>query len=508
MSKIASFISLVMVKLDRNEKTPLHRQLYKMLRQEILIGQLKPGTRLPPTRTLAQELGVARNTVNNAYKQLLVEGYLESKVGSGTRVTKRLPEELLQVNSGRNHQGELVQEEETAPALLRGQAASKPRVSECGTAMMQIPYRWEKTQACAFNSTLPAVDAFPFKLWEKLLIPSWRSVSSQHLGYQSVLGYRPLREAVAAYLQTGRGVRCTADRVIITNGTQQALTTTARLLLNKGDTAWVENPCYDGIKAVLSAAMAKIAPIPVYAEGLVVSHGIANAPHARLAYVSPSHQYPLGVTMSLTRRLELLHWAQESRAWILEDDYDSEYRYAGYPLAALQGLDNAGRVIYVGTFSKVLFPALRVGYMVVPQSLIEPFRAARAHTDRGTTLLEQVVLTRFINERHFARHIRHMRTLYAERQAVFIVAAQKYLKGLLDVQPSTAGLHLVGWLPDGCDDEAIAQKLLENGIDTPALSSFAITPLSRKGLVIGYAAVPTNEIAGAVKRMGRVLAKI
>ena len=373
---------------------------------------------------------------------------------------------------------------------------------------MQIPYRWEKSQPRAFNSTLPGVDAFPFKLWEKLLVSSWRSLSSRNLGYQSVLGHRPLREAIATYLQTGRGVHCTADQIIITNGTQQALTTTARLLLNKGEPAWVENPCYDGVKASLCAAMAQIIPVPVDAEGLVVRAGVASAPNARLAYVSPSHQYPLGVTMSLTRRLELLKWAQEAGAWVIEDDYDSEYRYAGYPLAALQGLDNAGRVIYVGTFSKVLFPALRVGYMVVPPALVKPFRAVRAHTDRGTTLFEQVVLTKFINERHFARHIRHMRTLYAERQAVFVEAAQKYLAGLLDVQSATAGLHLVGWLPDDCDDEAVAQKLLKIGIDTPSLASFAITPLSRKGLVIGYAAIPRNEIVGAVKRMGQVLAGI
>ena len=498
MTKIASFVSLGMIKLDREAKIPLHRQLYKMLRQEILIGRLKPGTRLPPSRILAQELTVARNTVNNAYKQLISEGYLESKVGAGTRVTLRLPEDILQVNTPSNQP-----QENGQPSLAL--PVSPPRVSECGAALMQIPYRWEKTPACAFNSTLPGVDAFPFKLWEKLLIPSWRTLSAQHLGYQSVLGHRPLREAIADYLQTGRGVRCSADQVIITNGTQQALTTTARLLLDKGDAVWVENPCYDGVKAVLCAAMTKIVPVKVDDEGLMVSDGIAQAPNARLAYVAPSHQYPLGVTMSLTRRLELLQWAQNTQAWIIEDDYDSEYRYAGYPLEALQGLDTQGRVIYVGTFSKVLFPALRVGYMVVPSALIEPFRAVRAHTDRGTTLLEQAVLTRFFREGHFARHIRCMRTLYAERQAVFIEAAHKYLAGWLDVQPATAGLHLVGWLPAGVDDRMVAKKLLEHQIDTPALSSFALTPLARKGLVIGYVAVPTGEIVSAVKRMRAVL---
>lgn len=499
MPKIASYTSLGFISLSRENGKPLHRQLYEALRREILRGQLRPGTRLPPTRALAKEMGVARNTISNAYKQLLAEGYLESKVGSGTRVTQRLPERILQVEGGSKVFGQ-----QTAVGEPDNR---KPRLSERGTAVSQLPYQWEKIQPRAFTSTMPGVDAFPFKLWEKMLVTSWRSLSSNQLGYQSAMGYRPLREAIASYLQTARGVRCTTDQVIITNGTQQALNTITQLLLNKGDEAWVENPSYNGIKAALRGTLAKMIPISVDNEGLVVQEGLKKSPKARLAFISPSHQYPLGVTMSLMRRIELLQWAQEERVWVIEDDYDSEFRYEGYPLSALQGLDTAGRVIYVGTFSKVLFPALRIGYMVVPSKLVKPFHAARAHMDRGVTLLEQVVLTTFINEGHFARHIRRMRLLYEERQEIFVQAAGNYLAGLLNVETSAAGLHVVGWLPDGAKDHLVSEALLAHGIDAPPVSAFALEPIERQGLVIGYGAVGEEAILTAVKKMRRILGK-
>ncbi|MEM7348535.1 MAG: PLP-dependent aminotransferase family protein, partial [Chloroflexota bacterium] len=370
--------------------------------------------------------------------------------------------------------------------------------------IVDIPFV-EKSQPRAFSPSLPAIDDFPFKLWMKLSLESWRDLDVRELGYGAALGYRPLREAVATYLQAARGVRCTPEQVIITNGAQQALSLSASLLLNNGDVAWIENPSHNGAKAALRAASAKIVPIRVDDEGLIVNEALRQAEKARLAFISPSHQFPLGVTMSLTRRLELLQWAEDQDAWILEDDYDSEFRFGAYPISALQGLDRAGRVIYVGTFSKVLFPGLRLGYMVVPPSLIQPFRAARAHADRGSTLLDQVVLTRFINEGHFARHIRRMRLLYAERQSVLIEAAKTYLVGLLEVQTNNAGLHLVGWLPDGTDDTVVSQTLLDHGIDAPALSSYALTPLPRSGLVMGYAVISTEQIIESVQRMRSIL---
>ena len=496
MPKRAAFISLGMFNLDRSSPSPLHRQVYDTLRQEISAGQLKPGVRLPPTRALAQELGVSRNTITSAYNQLLTEGYLESKTGSGTRVTSTLPEALLQVDSDSH----LMRRERTSE--LR-----KPRLSEHGNAIADIPYIWEQSRPQAFDSALPAVDEFPRKLWEKLLVAGWRQLSSHDLGYQSALGYEPLREALTTYLQAARGVRCSAEQIIITNGAQQAINIAANLLLNKGTAAWVENPCYPGIQSALRGVLADIIPVPVDEDGLVVEEGIRRAPNARLAYISPSHQYPLGVTMSLTRRLQLLQWADEHKAWIVEDDYDSEFRYAGYPLTSVQGQDQVGRVIYVGTFSKVLFPALRTGYMVVPPDLVDAAHAARAHADRGASVLEQAVLARFIEEGHLARHVRQMRTLYNERQQVFVDAAQQHLGGLLDVKPTDAGLHLVGWLPKGSDDKMISAELNQHGIVTPALSSYALEPLDRSGLVIGFTAVPAKDIPSAVRRMRGVLEK-
>lgn len=498
MSKVASFISLGIISLNKNTGTPLHRQIYERLYEAIISGQLKPGTRLPSVRALAQELGISRNTAAKAYAQLLAEGYLESKVGSGTCVTSILPEDLLYSHPRPNGR--------TQTSLQPEQFETRPRLSDRGQAIAQIPFL-EHSPTQAFSPGLPAVDVFPFKLWEKLLVKCWRELPFNRLGYPNAKGYRSLREAVAGYLRAARGVRCAPEQIIITNGAQQAISLAVNVLLNPGDDAWVENPSYNGIKAALNNAQANIVPVPVDGEGFVVDEALARTSQARLAYISPSHQYPLGVTMSLARRLQLLQWAQESDGWILEDDYDSEYRYSGYPLAALQGLDKAGRVIYMGTFSKVLFPALRLGYMVVPPALIEPFRAARAHADRGASLLEQAVVARFITEGHFARHIRRMRTLYLQRQHTLVEAARVHLRGLLQVEPHDAGLHLIGWLPQGVDDAQISRRLAGHGIDMPPLSSYAIRPLARAGLVMGYTSMPEHKIIIGVKQMSPILAE-
>ena len=495
MGKVASFINLGFISLDRTAGTPLHRQLYETLQSAILQGRLRAGVRLPSTRALATELDVSRNTVNKAYTQLLTEGYLESLVGSGTRVTRALPEEMLQAK--------VVEVGESGDFSAESQPP--PRLSKRAAALTDLPFAWEQARPQAFDSALPAVDMFPKKIWERLLISCWREMSLNEMGYQSALGYQPLREALATYLPAARGVLCSAENIIITTGAQQAVSLAANLILNRGDHAWIENPSYPGIQSALVGSLAKMIPIDVDNDGLKVEEGIRSAPNARLAYISPSHQYPLGVTMSLTRRLQLLQWAQEKRAWIIEDDYDSEFRYGGYPLGSVQGLDKAGRVIYVGTFSKVLYPALRIGYMIVPQRLIKPFHAARAHAVRAAPLLEQAVVTRFITEGHFARHVRRMRTLYAERQTILVEMVQRFVKDFLTVEPTEAGLHLVGWLPVGVDDQMISRKLREHGLIAPALSSFAHRPLRRGGLVLGFAAVPNNEIPMAVKRMWGVL---
>ena len=502
MSKSSFFPTLGSINLDRNLDLPIYRQLYEFLREQILSGKLSPNTLMPATRSLAQELQISRNTVLNAYKQLVDEGYLESTGGGYTRVTHTLPEQVLTINGS---QSRLSQNGEQDSADLN----APPKLSELGENIISLPYPyWDRSGSRPFSSAQPSVDDFPVKVWERCLLSSWRKIKPEELSYPNALGYRPLRESLASYLQSTRGVRCTADQVVITNGTQHALSTIFTLLLNKGDEVWVENPSYNGVKIALSQIGATTVPVSVDDQGLIFDEGVEKSPHGRMAFISPSHQYPLGVTMSLTRRLALLDWAERNEAWIVEDDYDSEYRYSGYPIEALQGLDSSGRVIYMGTFSKVLFPALRLGYMVLPKPLVEPYRAARAFSDRGTRLLEQVTVCTFIEEGHLGRHIRRMRTLYAERQEVLIEMAHKFLGDMLELEPNNVGLHLVGWLPAGMNDDAVSKHLMADGIYAPPLSYFSLTPLPRPGLIMGYAAIPTNDIASAVKKMGKSLSKI
>lgn len=485
--------------LDKADGVPLHRQLYEHIRKGILQGQIRPDTRLPATRTLSRELKISRNTVMSAYKQLIAEGYLETNIGADTRVTHTLPETILNVGSHLN-----IAKDSGQDALSEANVS----LSEQGDIITQQPYPyWDKTGARPFSSSQPGVDEFPVKLWEKIIVSSWRNLATDDLCYPSPLGHRPLRETISTYIQASRGVKCTADQVIITNGTQQALSLIATLLLNSGDTVWVENPSYNGVKLTFNLRQATVIPIPVDEQGLIVEEGIQQACDARIAYITPSHQYPLGVTMSLTRRLELLRWAAQNDAWIIEDDYDSEIRYAGYPLEALQGLDDSGRVIYVGTFSKVLFPSLRVGFMVVPKQLVEPLRAARAYIDRGNAILEQEAINLFIKGGHLARHLRRMRTLYERRQQVLVEMAQQFLSPFLEIQSSEAGLHLIGWLPDEVDDSLVSDQLMAGGIYAPPLSYFSLTPLTQSGLVLGYATIPEGEIVTAVKKMQRILQK-
>jgi GntR family transcriptional regulator/MocR family aminotransferase len=414
----------------------LFRQLYEGLRQSILDGRLAPGVRLPATRGLAEELGVSRNTVLNAYEQLLAEGYLEGKAGSGTYVPRTLPEEMLQV-----------------PATGRKRPTPRPRrrLSRrgellAGSASKVLP---SSGVPRPFRPGIPALDAFPFEIWHRLVARYHRHPTRDLLNYNYSAGHAPLRRAIAAHLGPARAVHCDPEQVLVISGAQQGLDLVARILLDSGDAVWMEDPGYRSARSALQGAEAVLVPVPVDSDGLDVAAGSARCPDARLVYVSPSHQYPLGVTMSLSRRLALLDWARRADAWVVEDDYDSEFRYAGRPLAALQGLDRDGRVIYLGTFSKTLFPSLRLGYLVVPEDLVDSFMAARIVMDRQPSTLTQAVVANFIEEGHFLRHVRRMRTLYSERQEALLRAARRELDGVLDVRPCETGLHLMGWLPDG-----------------------------------------------------------
>ncbi len=488
------FMAAISLDYDRQAAVPLFRQLYTRIREAILSRQLEGGTQLPPTRELAEQLQVSRNTVINAFEQLIAEGYLEGRVGSGTYVARVLPEELLQARIDIQHISPST--EKQAPGISqRGKLLSEAVIA---------PIRYTSTPR-AFQPGLPALDHFPFEIWSRLAAHCWRNPPSELLGYGDPQGYRPLREAIVGYLKASRGVRCDIEQVVIVSGSQQALDLTTRILLDPGDAVCIEDPGYLGARHAFTGAGAQLIPVAVDGEGLQVARVMEHKQNIRLIYVTPSHQYPMGVTMSLSRRLALLEWATRKGMWVVEDDYDSEYRYTGRPLATLQGLDHTGRVIYMGTFSKVLLPSLRLGYLVVPPALVETFVRVRSLADRHSPSLDQAILTHFINEGHFTRHIRRMKKLYMERQALLVEAARRELQGALDVPPTPAGLHVVGWLDPKLDDRNVSQLAQQLGVDTPPLSVYRLQDRPLQGLVLGYAGIAPQEIETGMQRLARAI---
>jgi GntR family transcriptional regulator/MocR family aminotransferase len=489
MVKRRAAIPLQPFRLHANATRPLHRQLYGQIRSAILNKVLPGGSRLPSTRTLAEGLGVSRTTVLAAFDQLSAEGYLHSAVGSGTFVTNAVP-----ANVG----------EPAAP--LRGAAGARtagPLLSRQGERIAgsaTTGFRQDRSPR-PFQPGVPAIDRFPIAVWGRLLARRWESIPDALFGYHDPAGYWPLREAIAGYLREARMMRCDADQIVIVAGSQQALFLIAHLLTDPGDVVWMEDPGYGGARVAFLSAGATVVPVSVDEEGFALDSVAGTTPAARLVYVTPSHQFPLGMTMSLRRRLALIEWAARTSAWVIEDDYSSEYRYAGKPLAAMQGLDRAGRVIYLGTFSKVLFPAMRIGYLVAPPALIDAFRATRALLDRGSPTLTQAVLADFIDEGHFGRHIRRMRTLYADRQAAILDACAKELRSLLDVSPSDAGMHVVGWLPERCDDQAVSARAAARGVPAPPLSAYSILPPRRGALILGYTCARPRALRAAARQL-------
>src|SRR5215510_1797637 len=496
MAKIATSLSNVFTALDRSSVIALHRQLYNQLREAILSGRLSAGTRLPSTRELADELSLARNTVLNAFDQLYAEGYLASRVGDGTYVSKELPDDLLKVQRAKNVQRH---------SQRNGRSISKWGKAVASVSVSPGNYLGPPRP---FRTGTPALDAFPYKLWGRLLAQRWKDSGRVMVPYGDSAGYLPLRKAIASYLSATRGVRCVAEQVIITSGSLHALEIIARVILEPGDAAWIEDPGFLGARAALMAAGARVIPVPLDADGLNLASGISRCADPRLIYVTPSHQYPLGMTLSLSRRLELLRFAGKTGAWIVEDDYDSEFRYLGQPLAALQGLDTEQRVIYVGTFSKVLFPSVRLGYIIAPTDLVEAFVRARSVGGHQSQTLDQAVLADFISAGHFARHIRKMRKLYAERQQVLLRAARRALNGVLELKPSGAGMHLIGWLRNGVDDVAAARAAFASGVEVTPLSAYCIEPQTRGALRLGYTGYTSREIWGAARQLAKLLSAL
>jgi GntR family transcriptional regulator/MocR family aminotransferase len=485
------------IMLDGKSAVPLYRQIYEAIRQAILSGNLHPTTPLPATRSLSKQLGVSRMTVLNAYDQLFAEGYLEAKTGAGTFVAAHLPEEFLQTSGFERRAAQ----DNPLPRKIKFTDYGR-NLAQHGSGILQ---RHGVTRLLPFQQGVAAVREFPFGVWAKIAQKWQKKPPVSILSYGHPAGFQPLREAIAAHLASARGVICRVEQIIITNGTQQAIDLIGRIFLTKGSDVCIEDPGYLGTRDIFAATGARLVPVPVDDEGFDLQTARKRSRKARLVYVTPSHQYPLGVTMSLTRRLNLLGWARERGAFIIEDDYNSEYRYSGRPLASLQGLDRDGRVIYLGTFSKTIFPALRLGYLVVPMDLIEVFTAARALTDLHSTSINQAVLAEFIAERHFARHIRRMRGIYEERQHILVEEVRKSLEGRLEVAPAEAGMHLIGWLPPGIDDLEVSRRAAESKLKIAPVSAYCINQKLRGGLLLGYTAFNERLIKQGVKTLARVL---
>jgi GntR family transcriptional regulator/MocR family aminotransferase len=471
-----------MVALDGNRDAPLHKQLYDEVRSAILAGRLGPGQRVPSTREMAKSLGVSRTTVTQSYDELLSEGYLEAVVGSGTFVCKELPEDLLRTAASKRT---------AAPEAPRA-TPRRNTLSQYGSRLkpMPTPFRdGEGLKEISFIYGVPDLNVFPIRQWSRLLSRHCRAAHADALSYISDnLGFKPLRQAIASYLARSRAVRCSPEQVFIVNGAQQALDLIARVLLDKGDRVALEEPGYPGARLLFQANGAQIHPIRVDNQGLQTGSLSRLSPGIKLVYITPSHQFPLGVSLTLARRLELLAWAQSQGALIIEDDYDSEYRYAARPNPALQGLDRVGCVIYIGTFSKVMYPGLRIAYMAVPADLADVLSRAKWLADRQSPMLEQYALADFIESGWLERHIRRMRLLYGGRRDAMVSALCEYFGDRASILGESAGMHLIARLSTGLEDDELVRRAGQAG-----------------EFMFGFAAVGERQIREGVRRISRAI---
>ncbi len=496
MSPISDLLAHALAQPDFHPRLPQQRRLYEAAKEGIHRQLLAAGGKLPSSRDLARDLGIARNTVIAAFEQLAAEGYVTSTLGSGTFVAD------LQAHSAsmRGVGSAPHKANATRPAQRAAPPASAlSRRGQELTAFAAGP-RYEIQPFAPGDADF---SSFPFKLWQRLQNRVWREARADLLDYGQSGGYLPLRQAITEYLRISRSVKVQVEQVMITSGTQQSLDLCAQLLADVGDTAWVEDPCYWGARRVFQARELKLHPITVDGDGMALEPAdLATTP--RLIYVTPSHQYPTGAVMSLARRRELLDVAVRKGAWILEDDYDSEFRYTGRPLASLQGLDHDDRVLYMGTFSKVLYPGIKIGYLVVPPALIHGFKSALYDLQRPGQLMVQAALADFIALGHFTTHIRKIRQTYGARRELLRRTLTQYLNQKITISSEESGLHLVVELPDRVDDVALEKLADESGIHVKALSSYYLAPPVRKGLLVGYAYCTPEKIT----YYGRLLAAV
>lgn len=457
---------IVPFELDRSQSAPIYRQLYQRFRESIADGRLRPGDRVPAVRALAAELNLARGTVEAAYQLLIGEGYLIARGAAGTIVTPQL-----------------------APV-----SSSMPRAPVTSTTYQPTHFG---TLPLALQMGLPALDAFPRKLWTRLAGRQLRQAGLEGLVYPDSRGYAPLRAAIASYLGISRGITCQPDQIFVCAGYRACLDLISHTLMRQGETCWLEEPGYFMARNTLLEAGMQLVPVAVDDQGLDIAQGIVRAPDARFAVVTPTHQSPLGVSLSLPRRLALLDWANRQGSWIIEDDYDSEYRYQGKPLPALKSLDQQGRVLYTGSFSKVLFPGLRLAYLVVPAEQIQAFARQADRLHNHCPHLFQATVTAFLNEGHFARHLSKMRSLYARRRRWLVDALHQQFGDRLQINPQAGGMHLVVGLGEG-DDTELAQRARTVGIAVEPLSQWYLEAKPRQGLILGFTNIASAEQASTV----------
>lgn len=479
----------VLQELEREGATPLSQQVYLIFSRLILDGLLAAGTKLPASRALAEELGLSRNTIIIAYEQLMAEGYVETRTGSGTFVSQTVPDLSSRM---------------FARALSTDERKEQPMLSRRGTQLVEGAQATER-QWGAFVPGVPDVTLFPHQRWLRLLRKHWRAPAPELLTYAHGAGYLPLRQALCEHLRLMRSVYCEPEQVLITGGIHQSLGLIARMLADEQNRVWMEDPGYWGASSVLRSSGLQLEPVPVDEEGLNPSFEQTQQP-PKLIFVTPSHQYPLGHVMSLSRRRMLLAYARQHGVWIIEDDYDSEFRFGGRPIASLQGLDENGRVLYLGTFSKTLFPSLRLGFMVVPKALAGFMALGLSELYREGRLIEQAALADFIAQGEYASHIRKMRAVYARRQTLLREAIERHFGPGWPMSTEQAGLHLVLHLPPGIDDVQLSRQAFEQlGVWVRPLSNYFAGPRQQSGLLFGYAAVSDEIIGPTFDRLAEMI---
>ncbi len=489
MGKVTPQILVTFISINKNQGKTIHNQLYEQLKKGIYEGMLRPGDRMPSSREMSAELKISRNTVLQVFEQLMMEGFFDSKSGSGTFISKNV--DKFSYSKSRS----------TLPVQKPGHSAARPYglnnafKGHISAFEARVP----------FQQSVPLIPEFPFATWARISASVHKKMHSMHLGYDDAQGYLPLRKALCDHLRISRSINCEPENMLIINSTRQALHLTAEILLSKGDQCWMEDPGYPGATSAIRRFGGQICPVPIINDGMDLDFAIHHYPQAKLVYVTPSHQFPMGNTMALSERVKLLNRAAANQMWIIEDDYDSEFRYNSRPIPALQGMDTNGNVIYIGNLSKVLLPALRLGYMVFPSNaMARQFSVGKSVIDGQSNIITQAIVSEFISQGHFSRHIRQMRLLYKKAQDDLVSLISLHLKNRLIPVPVEAGMHFVAWLPATVNARAIANEALKEGLIISPLSNYSIKFEHPNGVILGFSGFSITEMEAAVLVLKRL----